>query len=120
MVECDRIPYMNLVDWVVYNLRVYAVEGGGSESLWLAVTLFGDYAWDKIMRFEGNGKSLAEILIEGCIRDPFTRDEDEWDEYMRCIEEKLWPLLKQLEPGLIKIEKGLEQAIKKLRIEGDQ
>ena len=105
---------MNVVDWIVHNLRVYAVEGGGSEALWLASIWLGDYAWDKIMRYEIKGRPLAEILVRECIRDPFTRDEDEWDEYMRCIERKLWPLLKQLEPGLMKIEKGLEQAIKGL------
>jgi len=114
MVECERIPYMSLVDWLVYNLRIYATEGG-SEALWLATTLLGDAAWDKIMKYEINGKPLIKHLLK-CIKDPLTRDEDEWDEYLRCVEEKLEPLLKELEPGLKKFYKSLEDAVKNLKI----
>jgi len=115
MVECDRIPYMSLVDWLVYNLRIYAVEGGGSEALWLATSLLGDDAWDKIMKHEIDGKPLIKHLLK-CIKDPLTRDEEEWDEYLRCVEEKLEPLLKELEPGLKKFYKSLEDAVKNLKI----
>ena len=115
MVECERIPYMSLIDWLVYNLRIYATEGGGSEALWLAATLLGDYAWDKIMKYEIDGKPLIKHLLK-CIKDPFIRDEDEWDEYLRCVEEKLEPLLKELEPNLRKFMRALEESVKKLEI----
>lgn len=112
MVECDRIPYMSLVDWIVYNLRVYAIESGAEDATTLATALLGDYGWDKIMLYKINGKPLIKHLLRECIKNPVTRDEDEWNEYMRCIEEKLFPVFKELEPGLRQVMKGVRKLLR--------
>jgi len=112
MVECDRIPYMNLVDWVVYNLRVYAIESGAEDATIFAASLLGDYGWDRIMLYKVNGRPLIKHLLKECIKNPVTRDEDEWDEYMRCIEEKLSPVFNELEPGLRQVMEGMKKALK--------
>ena len=114
MVECDRIPYMSLVDWVVYNLRVYAIESGAEDATILAVALLGDYAWDRILLYKVDGKPLIKQLLRKCIKNPVTRDEDEWDEYMRCIEEKLFPLFQKLEPNLRQVKEGMREALKEV------
>ena len=114
MVECDRIPYMSIVDWIVHNLRVYAVESGAEDATILVATLLGDYGWDMIMLHEVDGKPLVNWLLRECVENPVTRGEDEWDEYMRCIEEKLLPLFKRLEPGLRQVKEGIREALKEL------
>ena len=114
MVECDHIPYMSLVDWVVYNLRVYLIEVGADEPTMIAVTLMGDWFWDKLLLADMNGKKLVNRLIEECIRDPTIRDEDEWTEYMQCIEQHLLPALKELEPYMKQVLEAMEKGLKNL------
>ncbi|RLG84031.1 MAG: hypothetical protein DRO39_07945 [Thermoprotei archaeon] len=118
MVECDTFPYLNLQDWIVHNIKVYAMNVGLEDEWYPVLKWLGDGGWDAIMTHEVNGKKLAEVLIDECIDDPFSRDEEEWEGYVECIVQKLEPLIKEIGPKFADLDKRLEEAVRRLAEEG--
>lgn len=110
MVECDSFPYLNLQDWIVHNIKVYGMNVGLHDGWYRVLNWLGDGAWDKILMYEvKDGKKLVEVLIKKCIEDPFSRDEDEWNEYIECIVEFLNPVIEKIAPHLEEVEKRIKE-----------
>ena len=117
MVECDSFPYLNLQDWIVHNLKVYAINVGLEKEWYEVLKWLGDGGWDKILLYEVKGRKLIDILIDECIDDKYTRDEEEWEGYMECIVIKLEPVIKAIAPHFIDLDKKIKEAIKKMTSE---
>jgi len=96
-----ELEYMTLSDWILHNMRVYNARNGFDDpALANALVLLSEHAWDQLMLLEINGEKFAKHLVEQCIEDPFTRDEEEWNSYMECVAEKLKPFIDELRDSL--------------------
>lgn len=118
----EEPEYMTLQDWLLYNLRVYGVKVGFDDpAMNNALVFLSSYAWDQVLLAEVGveGERFIEKLIETCIDDPTTRDEDLWEEYMECVAESLKPFVDALRVHLEdlheKIKQGVKEAIGELR-----
>jgi len=114
MVECDKFPYLNKVDWLVHNLKKYMVNVGLEKEWYEVIKWLGDGGWDMMLLHEVNGRKLIDVLIDECIDDPYTRDEEEWEGYMECVVEKLEPVIKAIAPHFEDLDKKLKEALKEM------
>ena len=114
MVECDKFPYLNKVDWIVHNIKKYMVNVGLEKEWYEVIKWLGDGGWDMILLHEVDGRRLIDALVDECIEDPYTRDEEEWEGYMECIVIKLEPLIKEIGPYFTDLDKRIKEAVRKL------
>ena len=109
----EEPSYMPLQDWILYNLRVYASRVGFDDpALSNALVFLSGYAWDQLMLAEvGEGGELfVNELLNACMGNPYTRDEEEWDEHAECVAKMLKPFVDALRPVLENLHEKIREA----------
>ena len=111
----EEPSYMPLQDWLLHNLRVYGVKVGFDDpAMNNALVYLSGYAWDQVLLAEvgAEGERFVEELVESCIDDPTTRDEEEWEGYMECVAERLKPFIDALREHLESLHEKIREAVK--------
>ena len=122
----EEPSYMPLQDWILYNLRVYAAKVGFDDpAMNNALVYLSKYAWDQLMLAEvGEGGELfVNELLNACMGNPYTRDEEEWDEHAECVAKMLKPFVDALREHLENLHEKIREAAREaagiLTSEGD-